>query len=277
MRREGYEFSVSRPEVLIKDIGGVPHEPEEFVILDINESHVGSVMESMGKRKATLKDMTQGEITARLEFVIPTRGLFGFRSEFLTLTKGTGIINRNFHDYIPHCGEIAQRTNGVLIAMENGKTTGFSLFNLQTSYEVLGDYNKQISTLRRILEVDGHNVKASSILVRALYKQKKFKEATDEYTRTKLNFEYFKGRSGFGPYHADLAKTALLIGDYKYFGHIYDDLLKQSPTAENYQVYGIVEYQKLGNKKKAKQLLLIALKIDSKIKIPANIRNDLGI
>ena len=153
----------------------------------------------------------------------------------------------------------------------------FSLFNLQTSYEVLGDYNKQISTLRRILEVDGHNVKASSILVRALYKQKKFKEATDEYTRTKLNFEYFKGRSGFGPYHADLAKTALLVGDYKYFGHIYDDLLKKSPTAENYQVYGIVEYQRLGNKKKAKRLFLIALKIDSKIKIPAKIRNDLGI
>lgn len=131
MRREGYEFSVSRPEVLIKDIDGIPHEPEEFVILDINEEYTGVVMEAMGKRKATMKDMTQGEKTARLEFVIPTRGLFGFRSEFLTLTKGTGIINRNFHDFIPHCGEIAQRTNGVLIALENGKTTGFSLFNLQ--------------------------------------------------------------------------------------------------------------------------------------------------
>ena len=131
MRREGYEFSVSRPEVLIKDIDGVPHEPEEFVILDIDDSHVGSVMEAMGKRKATMKNMIQGETTARLEFVIPTRGLFGFRSEFLTLTKGTGIINRNFHNFIPHCGEIAQRTNGVLIAMENGNTTGFSLFNLQ--------------------------------------------------------------------------------------------------------------------------------------------------
>jgi GTP-binding protein len=131
MRREGYEFSISRPEVLIKIIDGVAHEPEEFVILDIDESHMGSVMEAMGKRKATLKNMIQGETTARLEFVIPTRGLFGFRSEFLTLTKGTGIINRTFHNFIPHCGEIAQRTNGALIAMENGKTTGFSLFNLQ--------------------------------------------------------------------------------------------------------------------------------------------------
>ena len=131
MRREGYEFTISRPEVLIKNIDGVAHEPEEFVILDIDEAHMGSVMEAMGQRKATMQNMNQGETTARLEFVIPTRGLFGFRSEFLTLTKGTGIINRSFHKYIPHCGEIAQRVNGALIAMENGKTTGFSLFNLQ--------------------------------------------------------------------------------------------------------------------------------------------------
>ena len=131
MRREGYEFSISRPEVLIKNIDGVPHEPEEFVILDIDESHMGAVMEAMGQRKATMQNMNQGENTARLEFVIPTRGLFGFRSEFLTLTKGTGIINRNFHNFIPHCGEIAQRANGALIAMEHGKSTGFSLFNLQ--------------------------------------------------------------------------------------------------------------------------------------------------
>jgi GTP-binding protein len=131
MRREGYEFSVSRPEVLIKNIDGVPHEPEEFVMLNIEDTYVGPIMEAMGQRKASLKNMIQGEALVRLEFVIPTRGLFGFRSEFLTLTKGTGIINRNFHNFIPHCGEIAQRTNGVLIAMENGKTTGFSLFNLQ--------------------------------------------------------------------------------------------------------------------------------------------------
>ena len=75
--------------------------------------------------------MAQNEGNARLEFLIPTRGLFGFRSEFLTLTKGTGVINRNFNKFIPHCGEIAQRINGVLIALENGCTTGFSLFNLQ--------------------------------------------------------------------------------------------------------------------------------------------------
>ncbi|MZH46739.1 MAG: translational GTPase TypA, partial [Nitrospinae bacterium] len=131
MRREGYEFSISRPEVLVKNVDGVPHEPEEFVILDVDEAYLGAVMESMGKRKGTLQNMDQGETTARLEFVIPTRGLFGFRSEFLTLTKGTGIINRTFHKFIPHCGDIAQRINGALIAMEDGKSTGFSLFNLQ--------------------------------------------------------------------------------------------------------------------------------------------------
>ncbi len=131
MRREGYEFSISRPEVLIKNIGGTLHEPEEFVTLDIADAYVGPVMEAMGKRKATQKNMFKKGAAVRLEFVIPTRGLFGFRSEFLTVTKGTGIINRNFHNFIEHCGEIAQRANGVLIAMENGKTTGFSLFNLQ--------------------------------------------------------------------------------------------------------------------------------------------------
>ena len=131
MRREGYEFCISRPEVLVKLVDDIPHEPEEFVILDIEEEYVGTVMEAMGKRKATLQDMTQSEGAARLAFVIPTRGLFGFRSEFLTMTKGTGVINRTFHKFIPHCGDIAQRINGVLIALENGATTGYSLFNLQ--------------------------------------------------------------------------------------------------------------------------------------------------
>jgi GTP-binding protein len=168
MRREGYEFSVSRPEVLIKNIDGVAHEPEEFVILDIDEAHVGSIMEAMGKRKATMKDMTQGETTARLEFLIPTRGLFGFRSEFLTLTKGTGIINRNFHDFIPHCGEIAQRINGVLIAMENGKTTGFSLFNLQDRGSMFLGAAEEIYTG----QIVGTNKKDNDLVVN-LCKEKK--------------------------------------------------------------------------------------------------------
>ncbi len=168
MRREGYEFSISRPEVLIKVIGGVAHEPEEFVILDIESSHMGSVMEAMGKRKATLKNMIQGEAAARLEFVIPTRGLFGFRSEFLTLTKGTGIINRTFHNFIPHCGEIAQRANGALIAMENGKTTGFSLFNLQERGTMFLGAGEEIYTGQII----GSNKKDNDLVVN-LCKEKK--------------------------------------------------------------------------------------------------------
>jgi GTP-binding protein len=132
MRREGFEFAISRPEVVMKIIDGVLHEPEEFVILDIEESSMGNVMETMGKRKANFKNMQpMGEGAVRLEFVVPTRGLFGFRSEFLTLTRGTGVINRNFHNYIPFCGEIANRINGALIVLEPGSTTAFSLFNLQ--------------------------------------------------------------------------------------------------------------------------------------------------
>jgi GTP-binding protein len=132
MRREGYEFAISRPEVVMKKIDGVLHEPEEFVILDIEEDCMGSVMETMGKRKASFKNMLPtGEGSVRLEFVVPTRGLFGFRSEFLTMTRGTGIINRNFHNYIPFCGEIANRINGALIVLEPGFSTAFALFNLQ--------------------------------------------------------------------------------------------------------------------------------------------------
>lgn len=132
MRREGYEFAISRPHVLLKEENGQRLEPEEFVILDLEETYMGSVMESMGKRKASFKNMiTVREGSVRLEFVVPTRGLFGFGSEFLTLTKGTGVIHRNFHNYIPFQGNIARRNNGVLIALEKGCSTGYSLFNLQ--------------------------------------------------------------------------------------------------------------------------------------------------
>jgi tetratricopeptide (TPR) repeat protein len=113
--------------------------------------------------------------------------------------------------------------------------------------------------------------------VRAFYIQKKYKEATSEYKRTKKNFEYFKGRPGFGPYHTTLADTALLVGDYKYFGHIYDDLIVQDPTAEHYVVYGIVEFQRVGNKAKAKELFNKAIEIDQTIDIPKEIRGDLGL
>ncbi|PIQ97036.1 MAG: translational GTPase TypA [Nitrospinae bacterium CG11_big_fil_rev_8_21_14_0_20_56_8] len=132
MRREGYEFACSRPEVVLKYENGAVFEPEEFVILDVDEAFMGGVMEEMGRRKGHLKNMLPlGQGSTRLEYVIPTRGLFGFRSQYLTLTKGTGVVNHCFHNYIPHCGEIARRSTGVLISMDQGKTTSYSLNNLQ--------------------------------------------------------------------------------------------------------------------------------------------------
>jgi len=132
MRREGYEFAISRPEVVLKKIKDKTMEPEEFAILDIEEQYMGTVMEAMGQRKGTMKNMLHtGKNSVRLEFVIPTRGLFGFRSQLLTLTRGTGVLNHSFHNYVPHCGELARRNNGVLVSLENGSTTTHSLFNLQ--------------------------------------------------------------------------------------------------------------------------------------------------
>jgi GTP-binding protein len=132
MRREGYEFSIARPEVVLKKEGDQILEPEEFVMIDVEEAYTGKVMESMGRRKSSLKSMITGENgSTRLEFVVPTRSFFGFQSELMTLTKGGGIMNRIFHNYIPYTGEVTQRKNGVLISQLNGVTTPYSLFNLQ--------------------------------------------------------------------------------------------------------------------------------------------------
>ena len=132
MRRESYEFSISRPQVVLKEIKNKIMEPEEFAVIDVEEQYMGTVMEAMGKRKGEMKNMIHtGTESVRLEFVIPTRGLFGFRSQLLSLTRGTGILNHSFHNYVPYCGELARRKNGVLISLENGSTTQHSLFNLQ--------------------------------------------------------------------------------------------------------------------------------------------------
>ena len=169
MRREGFEFSISRPEVVMKEENGKKLEPEEFVTLDLEEVYMGTVMESMGKRKSTLKNMTPvGDGSLRLEFVVPTRGLFGFTSEFLTLTKGTGIINRNFHNFIPYCGEIASRINGALIALETGKTTGFSLFNLQERGSMLVGPGQQVYSG----QIVGENAKDNDLVVNVCKEKK---------------------------------------------------------------------------------------------------------
>ncbi len=131
MRREGFEFQVSRPEVILKRIDDVLSEPVEHVIIDVPDEFVGVTMENIGARKGTLKNMLQNQGNTRLEFLVPARGLIGFRSEFMTQTKGTGILHHNFHGYEPHKGELAHRTRGALIALEDGTAVAYAMGKLQ--------------------------------------------------------------------------------------------------------------------------------------------------
>ncbi|ORU90099.1 MAG: GTP-binding protein TypA [Cycloclasticus sp. symbiont of Poecilosclerida sp. M] len=133
MRREGFELGVSRPEVIQKEIDGKLQEPFEQVVIDIEEQHQGSIMEEMGSRKAELNNMEpDGKGRIRLEFIIPSRGLIGFRGHFLTLTSGSGIMTSIFDHYGEvKSGEITSRQNGVLVSMVKGKTLAFGLFGLQ--------------------------------------------------------------------------------------------------------------------------------------------------
>ena len=132
MRREGYELSVSKPEVLTKEIDGVKCEPFEKVIVNCPSEYSGTIINDLQERKAILEVVENSENDyVHLEFSAPTRGLIGYRSAFITNTKGEGIMVRSFEDYKPYVGEIIGRKNGVLVSMENGKTLGFSLFNLQ--------------------------------------------------------------------------------------------------------------------------------------------------
>ncbi|WOG26675.1 translational GTPase TypA [Endozoicomonas sp. 8E] len=133
MRREGFELGVSRPEVVIKEIDGVLQEPYEQVVVDVEEEHQGSLMEEMGHRKAELTNMVpDGKGRVRLEFIMPARGLIGFRSQFLTMTSGSGILTNVFDHYGDvKGGEVSHRKNGVLVSMVNGKVLGYALWNLQ--------------------------------------------------------------------------------------------------------------------------------------------------
>jgi len=133
MRRDGFELGVSKPEVIQKDVNGEIHEPFEQIVIDIEEQHQGPVMEEMGSRKAELKNMEPSEMgRIKLDFIAPSRGMIGFRSQFLTLTSGTGILTSIFDHYGPaKKGEITTRQNGVLVSMAEGKTLAYSLFNLQ--------------------------------------------------------------------------------------------------------------------------------------------------
>lgn len=131
MRREGYEFQVSTPKVIYKEINGELCEPFERLVIDVPDENVGVVMEKIGLRKGELKHMTpQGE-RMRMEFIIPARGFLGYRNEFLTDTRGEGILNTVFYDYMPYKGEITRRKNGSLIAFETGEAVAYGLFNAQ--------------------------------------------------------------------------------------------------------------------------------------------------
>ncbi|WP_448569646.1 translational GTPase TypA [Thalassotalea ganghwensis] len=133
MRREGYELAVSRPEVIMREVDGQIEEPYETVTIDVEEQHQGSIMEKMGLRKAELTDMApDGKGRIRMDFIMPSRGLIGFQTEFMTLTSGSGLIYHTFLQYGPHKGgEIGQRLNGVMIANATGKALTNALFNLQ--------------------------------------------------------------------------------------------------------------------------------------------------
>ena len=133
MRREGYELSVSKPEVLLEERNGKKYEPFEKVIINVPNDYSGTIINDLQERKATLEVITNNEENnyVHLEFSAPTRGLIGYRSAFITNTKGEGVMVRSFSEYKPYVGAIARRKNGVLVSMENGKALGYSLWNLE--------------------------------------------------------------------------------------------------------------------------------------------------
>mgnify|MGYP003957339273 FL=1 len=132
MRREGFEFSISRPEVIVKEVDGVKMEPFEHLVCDIPDEFSGGVIETLGKRKAVMSNMVpMGNGQTRVEFEIPARGLIGYRNEFLTSTKGEGVMNHSFLEFRPYSGSVTSRMNGALVSMEQGEGVAYSIFSLQ--------------------------------------------------------------------------------------------------------------------------------------------------
>ena len=146
MRREGFELAVSRPQVITKMIDGELHEPYEHLVIDVEEPHQGAVIEELGHRKAEMQDMSgDGRGRVRISFIIPTRGLIGFRTQFLGLTSGSGIMTHIFDHFGPvKKGDIAGRNNGVLVSMVKGKTLGYALYNLQERGRLFIDPNSEV-------------------------------------------------------------------------------------------------------------------------------------
>jgi len=131
MRSEGYEFGVGTPKVIFKEIDGEKCEPMERLFIDVPNDSVGAVISSMGLRKGSLENMTAGDLRTKLEYIVPARGLFGFKNEFLTATKGEGVMNRLFDGYAPYKGAIPRRYTGSLVAYETGEAAAYGLFNAQ--------------------------------------------------------------------------------------------------------------------------------------------------
>jgi GTP-binding protein len=146
MRREGFELAISKPQVIQKEVGTEVHEPYEQIVIDVEDIHQGSVIEELGPRKAELKNMEpDGKGRVKLEFMAPSRGIIGFRSHFLTITSGTGIMTSVFDHYGPvKTGEIARRTNGVMYAMTAGKTLAYALFNLQNRGKLFLGHGQEV-------------------------------------------------------------------------------------------------------------------------------------
>lgn len=166
MKRENYEFSISKPQVIIKEIDGVKNEPIERVHIEVPEEFSGMVIEELSRRRGELQFLnTNDHQITSLEFLIPTRGLIGYRNEFLTATKGLGILTSIFENYAPWKGSIPGRNHGVLVSMCTGKTNGFACFNLQSRgtlfvspgdevYEgmVVGEQNRENDLLVNVIK-----------------------------------------------------------------------------------------------------------------------------
>ncbi|MCG2822276.1 MAG: translational GTPase TypA, partial [Desulfobulbaceae bacterium] len=143
MRREGFELQVTRPQVIMKQVDGVTLEPYEELTVDVDEQYAGAVIERLGMLRGQMQEMHQANGMNRLVYKIPTRGLLGYRSEFMTATKGLGMMNYVFAEYGPYAGDIINRVNGVLTSMETCTTVAYALFNLQDRGRLfLGPGNK---------------------------------------------------------------------------------------------------------------------------------------
>ena len=145
MRREGYEFAVGKPQVITKTLKGKLHEPFERVLIDVSDAFSGIVVQKLGKRKGVLTRMiNHGSGRVRMEFEIPSRGLIGYRTEFLTDTKGTGLLSHLFDGYRPWTGDIVHRLSGALVADRNGKVTSYAVINLQERGQLFAGPNDDV-------------------------------------------------------------------------------------------------------------------------------------